>query len=81
MLLCQNLIKNSFSTITVHPVLRSVLHNRGIHTLRIFQQEALDAFSEGSNMFVNSCTGSGKTLAYLLPIINSMYQREGKDGG
>ena len=47
--------------------------------LKDFQIEALDAFEEGNNVFVNSCTGSGKTLAYLLPVINHLYRQPVRD--
>ena len=60
----------------LNSVLIQRLQTRGMLPLKGFQQEAVDAFKEGKNIFINSCTGSGKTLSYLLPIVHNMYEEE-----
>ena len=60
-------------------VIRAAAASLGYNALKIEQEQALEAFSRGKNVFVSLPTGYGKSLCYeLIPRIFDMLRSEDK---
>ncbi len=52
--------------------IKESLSRLNIDRLNEMQEESLDHFGKGSNLYLLSPTGSGKTLAFLIPLIQKL---------
>lgn len=67
---------NSFSDLSVHPLLVSHLAGRAVTTPTKVQTQVIPIIASGSNVFFRSETGTGKTFCYLLPGITRYLNEE-----
>ena len=63
---------NSFSELTLSPVLRTNLLKNGFTQPTPVQQLAIEPALAGRNVVATAQTGTGKTLAFVLPVLQSL---------
>ena len=67
---------SSVTPISLSPDIISTLQHLGFHRMTPVQTATIPMLLTHKDVAVQAATGSGKTLAFLVPILQSLYQRE-----
>ena len=60
---------------SINPLIKSVLHKRGIRKLYSHQATTIENVLSGKNVVIVTPTASGKTLCYNLPVVNKILEK------
>src|SRR3954463_14029055 len=72
---------NTFSELTLSPVLKTNLARNGFVKPTAVQAQAIPSALSGHDVVATAQTGTGKTLAFVLPLLQSLSANPGQGVG